>query len=245
MKKLLTTMLAMILVVASALGITSMAFADTAPSIVDVNFTNYAGFAGNCIAVNFGAPTGADWEDHTTALSDYVSLVNKSGEAYEVKFIDTQGNYLLINRNQGYTPTVGDEITLKKGLTLDCGTLAEDVTYVYSTEGAPFTLKVDEVEEVELKINQMNGADNVSIDFSKTWGYTSVVTVKFDRDNWGGDLATYYGAHTINEGKVGYIDAFGKTIALDDMLYVNDGHFIARTNTALTPGSKFFINKDH
>ncbi|MBR2969296.1 MAG: Ig-like domain-containing protein [Clostridia bacterium] len=242
-KKLLTALLALVLVFAGALGITTMASAEAELSVVDVNFTNYAGFAGDCIAVNFGAKTGEDWEDHTAALSSYVSLVDKDGKAYDVKFIDTQGNYLMINRNQGYTAAVGDVLTLKAGLTLDCGTLAKDVSYVYSTAGAPFTLVVEKANEVDLKINQLNGGDNVSIDFSKAWGFTTVVTIRFDRDNWGGDLGTYYGAHGINEGKVGYVDAFGNVVALDDMLYVNDGHFIARTNNTITPGSKFFINK--
>jgi len=365
-KKLLTVLLALVFVFAGTLGITTMASAETAPSIVDVNFTNYAGFAGNCIAVNFGAKTGEDWEDHTTALSSYVSLVNKEGTAYEVTYIDTQGNYLLINRGTGYAPAVGDILTLKSGLTLDCGTLAEDVsyvystanqpftlvqeetpdlptasivdvnytnyagwagyciaicfdgttgadwasllatqgdkislenkdgepiaitqletqgtyviinrgsytaalgdkvtlkkgfavecgaiaedaTYVYSTENAPFTLYTGEAEEekttVDLMIHQQNGGDNVSIDFSKAWGYNSVVTIRFDTANWGGDLGLYAPAHTANEGKVGYVDAFGNVIALDDMIYVMDGHFIARTNTAITPGSKFFIKQ--
>ena len=46
-------------------------------TVQDVNFTNYAGWAGDCIAVNFGVPMGADWTNLTATHKDYVELVNK------------------------------------------------------------------------------------------------------------------------------------------------------------------------
>lgn len=258
-KKLLTALLALVMVFAGALGITTAMAEEKEATVVDVNFTNYAGFAGDCIAVNFGAPVGAsDWYNWLPALEDYVSLVNKDGVAYDITWLDSQGNYFLVNRAQGYTAAVGDRLTLKAGFAVNCGKLFEDVTYEYSTAGQPFTLyegtdapvtpdepttPEEPVESnVVLEINQVNGSYNVNSDFVN-WSFPTTVIVRFETSNWGGDLGLYAAILDYNVEYVEFIDHAGNKAALNDITYVQQGHFIFRTNTVMRAGAKFVLKQ--
>ncbi|MBQ9480750.1 MAG: Ig-like domain-containing protein [Clostridia bacterium] len=376
-RKLFITVLSFVFAFAGIFGITT-AFAEgnTEMTVQDVNFTNYAGWAGDCIAVNFGVPMGADWTNLTATHKDYVELVNKDGEAYDIKLLDVQNTYFIVNRAQGYTAAQGDVLTLKKGLTINGYELKETVAYEYSAVGAPWTEKAIQVvekdplviqeinyadpwygisimvnfgtttpakadwaqietdkiilkdadgnvqtvaaetqgtyvlvnrnssvvpadgwtitflknfeiiyktpvngvtstgekiaedityvchanapwtvfdpssvkTEVELTVNQVNGADNVnySMDWGKGENFGTVILVRFDTENWGGNLGLYAGILSGNEQYITLTDAFGDNVAISDITYVNEGHFLVRSTAAagaLYAGGKLEIKE--
>lgn len=203
-------------------------------SVVDVNFTNYAGWAGECIAVNLGVPLGADWTDLTSTHGSYVSLENENGVAYSVDLIDVQNTYLLINRGKGYTPTFGDVLTLKEGLQINGYELAKDTTYVYETENQPWVYRSDTpLTVVPLTVMQTQEQDNVYYSFD--WGketFGTCVVVGFNKNNWDGDIATFADISSYNREYVVLTDGYGNALELNDITYVNNGNFLIRSKTA-------------
>lgn len=116
----------------------------TALTVKDVNFTNYAGWAGNCIAI--GCNEGTLIDGNFTTLTDAetqtgkVSLIDKDGNPCPITYLEAQGSYIVVNRSQAYVCSVGDILTLKAGLIIGNFEIKEDISYQYGTENTPWTV---------------------------------------------------------------------------------------------------------
>lgn len=208
----------------------------TALTVVDVNFTNYAGFAGNCIAIGFNVESLGldDWTQLTDTSK--ISLVDKDGNDVAITYVDTQGNYLMINRGQAHVCSVGDTITLKAGLVIGGFEIKEDVSYKYETVGSSF-VKVEESstpgEDIEQQTNEI-----------------TVAEVNYDPSNWGAPTVlirfnmlddTKYGTYAPGDlANLIYVNAYGETTPLADSTYVGMGNFISRLASSLDDASSFY-----
>lgn len=205
-------------------------------SVRDVNFTNYAGWAGECIAVDLGVPLGADWTDLTQSHGSYVALEDENGTAYTITLLDVQNTYLLINRNGNYTPALGDVLTLKEGLTINGYELTKDTVYVYETANQPWVYRSDApITVVPLTVAQVQDEEYDNVHYSFDWdkvNYGTNVIIRFDTSNWDGDLGTFADISSYNEPFVVLTDGFGNVLELNDVTYLNNGHLLIRTKTA-------------
>lgn len=191
-----------------------------AAKINDVNYTNYGGWAGMCVSVGFTTPTDlGDWAKYPDTSK--IEYVDKDGNNV-MNDVEVQGNYLNFNRG-GRAAEVGDKVTFKAGFIWGERELKEDVTYVYSTANAPFTIYVKEPDKSAMTINQVSYVP-------EGWGAPTAI-VKFNMAD-----VTKYGTYASGDlANIEYVNAYGETKPLADCTYVNEGHFIMRLAEQVNP----------
>lgn len=136
--------------------------------IVSIEFTNYGGFAGDCIAVDFGFHTGADW---APLDSSKIKITDKDGNDRPITQCETQGTYVLVNR---YNPKVceeGDIITFQKGFTFENFEVKEDISYKFINASTAWERQVAEKTNKEINVSGVfmdTSWNAVSIEFSNS-----------------------------------------------------------------------------
>ncbi len=220
-------------------------------SIKGVYYTpSYAGFAGDCIYVDFGeSTTTADWAG--CSIDDKVVLTDANGVVQTLQYLDTQGNYLLINRSKNVAYAKGWTLTIKSGFaichadaqytpdSIKDRTVAADVTYVYDgTSWTKGTGLPDSEEKKPLEIKSVNCT------FEDNW-YGASITVEFNEKIANKDWAEC----VKDDGKIILKDADGKEQALqfidslNNYLFINRGKSVTyERGWTLTFTSDFTVN---
>ena len=120
----------------------------TAVEVVDVNWVGWANqiFVGTNVKIE-----GADVPGDTS----HVKATGPDGQSITVQSVTHHENYLFINI--GGEPAVGTYITIQAGYSFtDTAEFKEDVSYIYSTAGTPFTPYTPEPEKAAVQIQNMN-----------------------------------------------------------------------------------------
>ncbi len=258
-RKAILLILTLCLVVSSCFGL-AFAFADdktelsdsddkTSLSVKGVYYTsNYAGWAGDCIYVDFGEPTTtADWASCT--VDDKIVLKDAVGTVQTIQCLNTQGNYYLINQWKNVTYANGWTLTFKSGFAIRHDeikytpdgikgrTLAETVTYLF--DGTNWTVTSPEPEEKKsLEIKSVNCT------FADNW-YGASITVEFNENIANKDWAEC----VKDDGKIILKDADGNEQALqivdslNNYLFINRGRSVTyERGWTLTFASDFTVN---
>ncbi len=193
-----------------------------AVTVKDVNFTNYAGFAGNCVAIGFNVDTLglADWTqltDTETQLSK-LEMKDKDGEPVEITAVDSQGAYVMINRTGSYEgPSVGTILTIKAGFTVGDYVVEEDAYFKYSTENTPWSIYDPNDPEIDLEFGEGTGLNN-----DLTWSCPAMIFSFNTTKTFG----MYQSAETLD--KIIYTNAYGENVAIRDFIHVGQNNFLFR-----------------
>lgn len=201
-------------------------------TVKDVNFTNYAGFAGNCIAIGFNVTSLglADWTpltDEATQTSK-ISLTNADGTPVAITFLDSQGAYIMVNRGQTHVCSVGDIVTLKAGFTVGDYQVKEDISYQYTTANASWTIYDPTAQpepETELKFATVEGLAypyNANYVGDLTWGVPAMI-FRFETAK---TFNIYQSAETMD--LIEYKNAFGEIVPIRDCIFVGENNFLFR-----------------
>lgn len=142
-----------------------------AVTVQDVNYTpNILGGYGQGTLVNLIDDCGGFWADLTDSYKPYISYVDKNGNDI-LEFIENCGTCIAINRAKR-AAEVGDMLTLKAGLEWVGKELKSDVSYIYSTAGAPFEVFAPTALTASSEsVSVIEGA-NVSVSFATTPAYS-------------------------------------------------------------------------
>jgi len=208
MRKKLLAVFSAILIVCSLgmVGMTASALDSSkgTAAVTDVNYTNnILDFAGPGVIVNLGVDNTAygDWENLTTALSSYVTLVGSNGanKLHATNGIKALEKCIIINHhNDNFA--VGDVITLKAGLPWANNTeLKQTVTYTYSAVGQPWT-KVTNATKDEVTVVDVNYTDNYA-----GWA-GSAIAVRLSAAT---NLTDWYDITSTASSKVAYVGSDG------------------------------------
>lgn len=194
----------------------------TALTVADVNFTNYAGWAGYCVAIGFNVDTLglADWTkltDPDTQVSK-LQLTASDGTPLDITVIDSQGAYVMINRTGSYEgPSVGTILTIKAGFTVGDYVVEKDTYFKYSAENTPWSVYDPNDPEIDLEFGEGTGLLN-----DLTWSCPAMIFSFNTTKTFG----MYQSAETLD--KIIYTNAYGENVAIRDFIHVGQNNFLFR-----------------